>query len=201
MNIIKIFNEIKKTMRLYSNRKYMDIKKTCIIDNGFRIEIRNTTKEKIFLKIGEKSIIAGKFIFEKESGKVIIGDNVHIGGSTFISIDEIIIEDDVTIAWDCTFYDHNSHSIYWNERAFDSKQEYLDYINEGNSIKNKNWNVVKHEPIHIGKKVWIGFGCIILKGVKIGEGSVIGAGSVVTSDIPEYTVWAGNPAKFIKKCS
>ena len=50
-------------------------------------------------------------------------------------------------------------------------------------------------PVRIGKNVFIGGHCIILKGVTIGEGSVVGAGSVVTSEIPENEVWAGNPAK------
>ena len=55
------------------------------------------------------------------------------------------------------------------------------------------------KPIHIGKRVWIGSGAIVLPGVTIGDNSVIGAGSVVTKDIPADCVYGGNPAKFIKK--
>ena len=54
-------------------------------------------------------------------------------------------------------------------------------------------------PVQIGKNVWIGGGAISLPGVKIGEGAVIGAGAVVTKDIPAYTVAVGNPAKSIRK--
>jgi virginiamycin A acetyltransferase len=54
-------------------------------------------------------------------------------------------------------------------------------------------------PIHIGDDVWIGANCTITDGVKIGNGSVIGANSVVTSDVPEYSIYAGTPAKFIRK--
>jgi acetyltransferase-like isoleucine patch superfamily enzyme len=50
----------------------------------------------------------------------------------------------------------------------------------------------------IGEDVWIGAYSIIIAGVKIGNGAIIGAGSVVTKDIPEYTIFAGSPAKFIK---
>ena len=55
------------------------------------------------------------------------------------------------------------------------------------------------KPIHIGKRVWIGSGAIVLPGVTIGDNSVIGAGSVVTKDVPADCVYGGNPAKFIKK--
>lgn len=51
----------------------------------------------------------------------------------------------------------------------------------------------------INDNVFIGARCIILKGVTIGSKSIIGAGSVVTKNIPEGEIWAGNPAKFIKK--
>ena len=54
------------------------------------------------------------------------------------------------------------------------------------------------KPIHIGKRVWVGSGSIILPGVTIGDNSIIGAGSIVTKDVPPNVIVAGNPAKFIK---
>ncbi|GAM69539.1 galactoside O-acetyltransferase [Vibrio sp. JCM 19236] len=57
---------------------------------------------------------------------------------------------------------------------------------------------VKKAPVHIKTGAWIGGFSIILKGVTIGENSVVGAGSVVTKNIPDNEVWAGNPAVFIK---
>lgn len=56
-------------------------------------------------------------------------------------------------------------------------------------------------PIIIGKKTWIGEGCIISSGVEIGDWSIVGAGSVVTKSIPPYSIAVGNPAKVIKKYS
>ncbi|MEH1975656.1 MAG: DapH/DapD/GlmU-related protein [Nostoc sp.] len=59
----------------------------------------------------------------------------------------------------------------------------------------------KGGDVIIGDRVWIAYRAIILPGVTIGEGAVVGAGSVVTKDIEPYTVVAGNPARFIKKRS
>jgi acetyltransferase-like isoleucine patch superfamily enzyme len=52
--------------------------------------------------------------------------------------------------------------------------------------------------VRIGDESWLGFGVIVLSGVRIGKGAVIGAGSVVTSDIPEYAIAAGSPARVVK---
>ena len=55
------------------------------------------------------------------------------------------------------------------------------------------------KPVKIGKNVWIGADCTILPGVIIGENSIIGAGSVVTKNIPNNVIVAGNPAKLIRE--
>jgi acetyltransferase-like isoleucine patch superfamily enzyme len=55
------------------------------------------------------------------------------------------------------------------------------------------------KPIQVGRNVWIGFDCVVLPGVTIGEGSVVGARSVVTRDVPPFTLVAGNPAREIRK--
>jgi acetyltransferase-like isoleucine patch superfamily enzyme len=56
-----------------------------------------------------------------------------------------------------------------------------------------------YAPVAIGSDCWLGAMVVVLKGVRIGNGAVIGAGSVVTKDIPEYTVAVGIPAKVIKE--
>ena len=62
----------------------------------------------------------------------------------------------------------------------------------------KNKTIVKCSPVHIEKNAWIGARAIILPGVTIGENAVVGAGAVVTKDVPANSVVVGNPAKVIK---
>ncbi|MBQ8246439.1 MAG: hypothetical protein IJZ42_04845 [Lachnospiraceae bacterium] len=81
----------------------------------------------------------------------------------------------------------------------DTIQELKDIRNGDSPIRNKDWSVVKSAPIHIEDKVWIGTGCKILKGVTIGEGAVVAAGSVVVKDVEAWTMVGGNPAVVIKK--
>ena len=69
---------------------------------------------------------------------------------------------------------------------------------------NHDFNPLKRQnltpsPVKIGKNVWIGSDCTILPGVEIGDGAIIGAGSVVTKSIPANTIAVGNPARVIKK--
>ena len=64
---------------------------------------------------------------------------------------------------------------------------------------NKKGRIFRLGEVHIEDDVFIGLNVIICNSVTIGKGSIIGAGSVVTKDIPPYQVWAGNPARFIKE--
>lgn len=66
-------------------------------------------------------------------------------------------------------------------------------------IEGRRKNLERALPVRIGKDCWIGSGAIILPGIEIGNGTVIGVGSVVTKDIPENCVAVGNPCKVTKK--
>ena len=115
------------------------------------------------------------------SGSIMIGENVKISNSAIYSNISVRIEDNVMIGGGCKIYDTDFHSLYLQDR-----------------LKEKDPNVIS-KPVLIKKGVFIGAHSIILKGVTIGDNSVIGAGSVVTKSIPSKEIWAGNPAKFIKK--
>lgn len=109
-----------------------------------------------------------------------IGDNVGISNSTIFCFNSIVIKDHVYIGGGCKIWDSDFHSLNPIERIH---------------LGDKSVNSL---PILIEEYVFIGASSIILKGVKIGKNSIIGAGSVVTKDVPSNEIWAGNPAKFIR---
>lgn len=199
MDLIKILKKLKQKKNLKRYRNNIQLSPETIYTHDFDIVVGAVTDQKL-LQVGKNGINGGRYVFENGAGKICVGDRVHIGnGTQLISINNIMIGNDVTIAWGCTIYDHNSHSIIWKERANDTLQEYKDFTECGDMLFNKKWDWVQSAPIIIDDKAWIGFGCTILKGVHIGEGAVIGANSVVTKDVPPWTVVGGNPAELIKK--
>ena len=110
------------------------------------------------------------------------GKNIHLGKNVFINAG-------------CRFQDQGG--IYIGDGTFIGHNVILATLNHD---LNPNTRADMYpKPIHIGKKVWIGSGAIVLPGVRIGDNSVIAAGSVVTKNVPENVVYGGNPAKFIKK--
>jgi acetyltransferase-like isoleucine patch superfamily enzyme len=113
--------------------------------------------------------------------KIIIGDNVGISGSTINATTTITIGDNVLIGSGCIITDTDSHPLGIEDR-----------------IRN-DYSKTKSSPIVICNNVFIGARSIILKGVTIGEGAIIGAGSILSSNVPPFSIYAGNPAKFIKK--
>ena len=139
--------------------------------------------------IDEQSQVDGWLLFDREDAVITIGKRVFMGG-TLIAAQRIEIGDDVMISWGVTIADHNSHALSFSQRAKD--------VMDWRSGK-KDWTYVKMAPVMIESKVWIGFNAIVLKGVTIGEGAVVGAGAVVTKDVPPWTVVAGNPAKIIRE--
>ncbi len=123
----------------------------------------------------------GKTILRTNGGQIIIGDNTGLSNSALISYQSIKIGKNVLIGGSCKIYDTDFHSL-----------------NIQNRIERPLEDIVS-KPIAIEDGVFIGAHTIILKGVTIGENSIVGAGSVVTKSIPSGEIWAGNPAKFIKK--
>lgn len=142
------------------------------------------------LEIGEDGWIQGRLILEQSSSRIRIGNRVAIGGATILDCaGEIVLEDDVMVSYDCILADSDNHSLLFSER----RQDVLNWKRGFH-----DWSKAAIRPIHIARGAWIGARVCILKGVKIGEGAVVGMGSVVTRPVAAWTVVAGNPARQIR---
>lgn len=179
------------------NKNIISVSETTKLNKSCQFDIRKKSNS-LRVKVGKNCNLSCRFVFESDTGYIQIGHNCFINSNTqLISRSSIVIGNYVTMAWGITIYDHDSHSLDYRERRNDIKQQLLDY-NNGDIIKNKNWEMVKSLPIIIEDDVWIGMNATILKGVKIGRGAIVAACSVVTKDIQPFTIVAGNPAKVVK---
>lgn len=157
--------------------------------------------EKVGLIVGGKNIIIGansnfqrglyltawdSYRHQHFSPQIIVGDNCAIGAYNHITcINKIILGDGLLTGKWVTITD-NSHGS--------TDTEFLQDLPSSRELYSKG-------PVIIGKNVWIGDKATLLAGIKVGDGAVVGANSVVTKDVPEFTVVAGNPAKIIRKSS
>ena len=120
------------------------------------------------------------FNISSSNSKIVIGDNVGISGSTICATTSVTIGNNVLIGSGCLISDTDSHPIDWEDRLYDRNEK------------------TRKAPIVIEDNVFIGARSIILKGVTMGEGAVVGAGSVVSKDVPPYSIVCGNPARVVK---
>ncbi len=124
----------------------------------------------------DRQVTFSSWTFAEHQGHINLGDNVLVcPGCRFDSASSITIGDNCMFAAGAYITDADWHDIYDRTRA-----------------------VGQTRPVTLENNVWVGDGAIICKGVSIGENSVIGAGSVVASDIPPNVIAAGNPAAVIK---
>ena len=143
-------------------------------------------RKKVYM--GKNSTFGRGTVFYSPN-RITIGNNVYIGKYCSLETD-IEIGDDVLIGSNVGLvgkYDH-------------------DYTCVGKAVKDSPWIgdadycfKGKGLKISIENDVWIGYGAVILSGVTVGRGAIVAAGSVVTRDVPPYTVVGGNPAKVLSR--
>lgn len=110
-------------------------------------------------------------------GRIAFGDHVLVSpGTHIVSSEAISIGSNTMIASGCYISDSDWHDTY-----------------------DRTAELEKHRPIRIGENVWLGVRVIVGKGVSIGDNSIIGAGAVVTRDIPANCIAAGNPARVVRE--
>ncbi len=125
-----------------------------------------------WLRAGNCQFYSGVRLEVGQKGALIIGNGTYLNRNTLIVCEERVeIGENCKIAWDVIIMDSDLHPV--------------------------NQAPLKNKPVIIGDHVWIGCRSIILKGVSIGEGAIIAAGSVVTKNVPARTIYGGSPAKLI----
>jgi acetyltransferase-like isoleucine patch superfamily enzyme len=171
-----------------NDRSLASIDATAIVDD---IALYNNQNDPAKIRVGERSVIQGELLVFKHGGEISIGAHCFVGrGSKIWSSKRIAIGDRVLISHNVNIHDNNSHPIDPVLRHQDMVHIFTKGLQE--SIK------LGEAEIVIEDDAWIGFNAIILKGVRIGKGAIIGAGAIVTKDVPDFAVVTGDAARVIR---
>ena len=141
------------------------------------------------LVIGADSTVESDIVFERPGAELLVGERTFVGRGLMSIAQRIAIGSDVLMAWGVSVVDHNSHSVRYSER----QPDVVDWRR-----RKKDWSNVRMASVSICDKAWIGFNSIVLKGVTIGEGAIVAAGSVVVADVRPWTIVGGNPATMLR---
>jgi acetyltransferase-like isoleucine patch superfamily enzyme len=138
--------------------------------------------------LGKWSWIAGELLVYPHGGRIEIGDHCYVGEGTRIwSLSRVRLGNRVFLSHGVNVHDNDAHSLSATERH----RHFRELVQVGRASFVEN---VAAGNVEIGDDVWVGFNATILKGVRIGDGAIVGACSTVTRDVAPYTVVAGNPA-------
>jgi acetyltransferase-like isoleucine patch superfamily enzyme len=156
-------------------------------------KVLNLQNDPSKITIGSNTHVRGFLQIFAYGGSINIGANCYVGENSYIwSGERIEIGNDVLISHNVNIIDSNSHELNASER----KKGALHIFAKGHPAEKGS---IITQPIRIGHHAWINFNSIILKGVSIGEGAIVAAGSVVTKDVPAWTVVGGHPAEVIRE--
>ena len=114
-------------------------------------------------------------------GRLQIGNRVGMSSSTIVCMRSVLIEDEALLGGGSQVFDTDFHSMDADERALSPHPQ------------------VRTAPVIVRRRAFVGGHSILLKGSMVGEGAILGAGSVLRSVVPDGQVWAGNPARFLRR--
>jgi acetyltransferase-like isoleucine patch superfamily enzyme len=136
------------------------------------------------------SLYLGNMFDVGPQGRVSIGDYALVHGARVVCDAAVSIGDYALVSWNVVLMD-----TYRVPIDVDARRAAVARVPELRRLD----SAVPARPITIGRGAWIGFDCCVLPGVTIGDGSVVGARSVVASDVEPFTIVAGNPARRIRR--
>ncbi len=139
------------------------------------------------------SVYAGCSFAVQKDGRCTVGEFTLLNGAIVMAEELVEIGSHCLISWGVGIADSDFHPLEPAQRLLDSQALAPFFKNRPPRPK------LKTAPVRIGDNVWIGMNAVILKGVKIGENSVVAAGAVVTKSVAANTIVAGNPAVEVKK--
>jgi len=156
--------------------------------------VRNIRNQRHAIRVGNNTHLKGELLTFAHGGEISIGEYCYVGEQSHIwSAAHISIGDRVLISHNVNIFDSLTHPVNPRERH----RHYREIITSGHPVSID----LGEAPVCIRNDVWIGCLSIVLGGVTIGEGAIVGAGSVVSKDVPPFTIVAGNPAKFVRELS
>ncbi len=145
------------------------------------------------IRIGKHTHVLGFLKVFQTGGTIRIGDGCYIGERSMIfSMSSVIIGDRVIIAHNVTILDSALHSLSAKGRS--AQIDSVITPDEESSLRD-----IPAQPVIIENDAWIACNVTILKGVRIGRGAIVGANSVVASDVPDFCIAAGNPARVVSQ--
>ena len=175
--------------RLLGGRQYMMEPEAVIHDTA---RIFNKTGNRSAISIGRFTHVKGELLTFAHGGVISIGEYCYIGESTRIwSARSIRIGNRVLIAHNVTILDSLTHPI-----GAKARHEHFKHIIAEGHPDNID---LGESAVDIGDDVWVGCMSIVLRGVSLGRGAIVGAGSVVTENVPPWTLVAGNPARIVRE--
>jgi len=163
-----------KKFRIFGHL-HLSLKKNSSVQIGDNLTLKSNT---IYNYVGINKPCS---IAVRNNAQLTIGNNCGMSGTTIYVANSISIGDYCNFGGNTFIWDTDFHPIDYEERRIHNESK------------------INTAPISIGDDVFVGANSMILKGVTIGDRAVVGAGSVVVKNIPADEIWAGNPAKFIKR--